>query len=432
MNVVALTTVVIALLIGGLAALHRRRNRKRNRQNTGPALGQASIQAAVPTFQVVSLGLPGSGKTLLLASMFHQLKTPTRQSYFLSASPADVARLTEWFAAMADTTEPAHWPVGTGLSETRRFTFTVKTKTADLHEILRLDYLEYAGELLTQTRPSGADRQADLFAHVRSADALLGILDGHRIRQHLDGHPRGWAELDRTLNILIPHMMSATCPISFVLTKWDLLTDLHDDEDTRLAIVSDLLMSNDHFRALVGSHSTHRVVRLIPVSAVGRGFAELDADGHVVKVPSARAQPTYADVPLSTVVPDVFDQAEMRLQEEFRADLDEEIRQRTRQTPLDRIAAASSLAGRAAGRALLQALGTPMVAVMGDVLIGLFLDSRDNVAGDQQARVARESGQAEHRAQEFLQARKRVLRDMRSKADLLEGRLPSSRLSARR
>ncbi|MEO3861562.1 hypothetical protein [Acrocarpospora sp. B8E8] len=426
---IAIVITLAAGVVKGLAWLQQRLRRRRT--EGGVPLGQASIDSAVPTFRIVSLGLQGAGKTLLLASMFHELQAPTRQSYYLSAAPADVAKLTEWFATMADTTDPGGWPAGTTLSETRRFAFTVKTRTADsVHDVLRLDYLEYAGELLTRTDPAGAERQAELFAQVQSADAVLGILDGQRIRQHLDGEARGWAELDRTLNILIPHMMNITCPISFVLTKWDLLADLHEDEDTRLARVRDLLMANGQFRALVNTHGTQRVVRLIPVSAVGRGFATIDQHGHVVKVPSAQAQPTYADVPLSAVVPDVFDQAEMRLHEEFTADLDEEIRQWTRRTPLERLSSAATLAGQSAGRALLQYIGTPAVTVMGDVMMGMFLDSRRRRAETEEVQVDRQVNQVEQRVQEFLHARRRVLRDMRGKPDQLEGRLPSSRLTA--
>ncbi|MBB5132135.1 hypothetical protein HNP84_001848 [Thermocatellispora tengchongensis] len=432
MSVITLVVAVAILGAGVVAALVRRRRRRRDGEPRAP-LGQASIEANIPTFRIVALGLQGSGKTLLLASMFQELKAPTRQSYYLSAPPADVARLTEWYSTMADTSSSGSdrdWPYGTAVGDTRRFLFSVRTRSGGVvHEVLRLDYLEYAGELLTGTDEDGARGREELFAHMESAHALLGILDGQRIRRHLDGHPGGWAELDRTLNILIPHMMNATCPIHFVITKWDLLDDLDEDENARLAIVRNMLMSNDHFRALVGTHSRDRVVRLIPVSAVGPGFARMDGQGHVVKVPHAQARPVYVDVPLSAVVPDLFDQAEMRLQAEFKAALDEETRRRTRQSPLESIAAATALAGQTAGRALLAALGQPAVAIMGDVFMGMYLDARRSATGSRAEAVGRELGEAEERVRRFMEARKRVLRDMRSKPDMLEGRLPNSRLS---
>ncbi|MFG2880422.1 hypothetical protein ACGFYU_36325 [Streptomyces sp. NPDC048337] len=46
----------------------------------------------LPTFQVVALGLQGSGKTLLLASMYHRLQSPAGQSYYLRV-PSDADRM---------------------------------------------------------------------------------------------------------------------------------------------------------------------------------------------------------------------------------------------------------------------------------------------------------------------------------------------------
>ncbi|MEU8364221.1 hypothetical protein AB0C27_50215 [Nonomuraea sp. NPDC048882] len=402
----------------------------RRRRNGGSPPGEAGIRAAVPIFRVVALGLPGSGKTLLLASMFNELQTPSRQSYYLSAAEGDVARLTGWFAQMADTTRADQWPRGTFTSETRHFSFGVKARAGDtVHEVLRLDLLEYAGELLTDAAEAESGRHTELFDQVRSAHALLGIIDGGRIRQHLDGDPQGWTELHRTLNILVPHLIGASCPVSFVVTKWDLLSHLHEDENTRLALVRDLLMSNEHFRTLVRLHSDRRVVRLIPVSAVGPGFASVDTSGHVVKIRSAQARPAYVDVPLSAVVPDLFDQAEMGLDATLRAALDEEARRHLWRAPLERLRSAAMLTFQTSGRALLYALGPPPAAVAGDVLMGMFFESRALTAGQEQAIPGPHAGEAERRVDEFVHVRRQVLQDMRAKPAMLEGRLPSSRLS---
>jgi hypothetical protein len=204
-------------------------------------------------------------------------------------------------------------------------------------------------------------------------------------------------------------------------------------------MIRNILMSNDQFRALVAEHSRDRVVRLIPVSAVGAGFTRLDSAGRPVKIQGAQVSPANVDVPLSVVVPDVFDQAEVRLNQEMRAALDAERRRRARQRPLERLAAAAALAGETAGRALVQALGTPMLIAAGDALVGLFLDARpdrDGGAGPGGGGPGPHSGaggqsEEERQVQEFLDARRRVLREMRAKADALEGRLPSSRLSQR-
>ncbi|GAA1655324.1 hypothetical protein GCM10009733_060960 [Nonomuraea maheshkhaliensis] len=418
---VVLGIFVVAGIVVALTAFLR------PRRPGGPPPGEAAIQAAIPTFRVVALGLPGSGKTLLLASMFNELQTPSRQCYYLSAGDDDVARLTGWFAQMADTSRTDQWPRGTFTSETRRFTFGVKARSGEtVHEVLRLDLLEYAGELLTDAE-AHSDRRQELFEQVRSAHALLAIIDGARIRQHLDGDPQGWTELHRTLNILVPHLIEAGCPVTFVITKWDLLTHLHEDENTRLSLVRDLLMSNTHFRTLARLHSTRRVTRLIPVSAVGPGFASLDATGHVIKTRSAQARPTYVDVPLSTVVPDLFDQAELHLPTTLRAALHEEARRHLWRAPLERVHSTAMLTLQSSGRALLHALGSAPAAIAGDVLIAMFLDSRAPAVGPDPA--GPQVDEAQRRVGEFVRVRKQVLQDMRGKPAMLEGRLPSSRLS---
>lgn len=426
-----LLPVLAGLLVVSATVLVIWRRRSRDGA-TGPQprLHENAIESAIPTFRIVSVGLQGSGKTLLLASMFHQLKAPTNQSYYLSVKASDLAKLTEWFYTMADASKPRNWPLGTASGEIRRFLFGVRTRSAaGVHEVMRLDYLEYAGELLTDTRDDGSTRQDELVSHIQEADALLGVLDGRHIQQWLAGREEGWLRLEQTLNILVPHLMEARGPISFVITKWDLLAAAGHDENARLAVVRNLLMQNDHFRTLIELQGTDRIVRLVPVSAVGPGFVHLDAQGVPAKVPTARVHPTNTDIPLSAVVPDVFDQVERNLQGEFRAKLEEERRKFTHRSPLDRLAAAASLTSHAAGRGLLQAFGSPVAVLMGDVLVGMFLDTRRDSGLEQRTQQGRELNEAEQRVEAFLEARRRVLRDMRGKVSALEGRMPHSRLT---
>ncbi|MEU8271034.1 hypothetical protein AB0B89_28225 [Sphaerisporangium sp. NPDC049002] len=388
-----------------------------------------TVDEKAPTFQVVALGLQGSGKTLLLASMYQRLKAPAGQCYYLTASHDDVLLLNQWYAQMVDTAGSGDWPRGTAKGETRQFTFTVKTPMAGTAlTILHLKYLEYAGELLTEIQDAGSTKQKELFAQIDAADALIGVLDGHRIKQQIDGHPEGSTHLERTLNALLPVMIEATAPISFIITKWDLLMDLRPDESTRLSIVHNLLTSNDLFRSLVNLHSANRVVRLIPVSAVGPGFARIDSRGEIVKVSRAPAHPANVDVPLSAVVPDMFDQVENRLNQEARLALSAEVRRRSRQGALEALGSASLFAGQMAGRALLAAFGPSAVAV-GETMLGLFLDSRLGGSGDEGLRLDQELSEAERRVENLRLARRRVLYDMRRKVDMMEGRLPHSRLS---
>ena len=124
------------------------------------------------------------------------------------------------------------------------------------------------------------------------------------------------------IDTLISLMMLATCPVTFVITKWDLLRDIDVDENASLKLVKKQLLYIKGFRDLVEQHSGSRVVRLIPVSALGPDFAAMDPAGRMTKLPGAEVNPTNVDAPLCALVPDLFEQVEMsvdtaRMQAEF-------------------------------------------------------------------------------------------------------------------
>ncbi|MFF8271081.1 hypothetical protein ACF059_27350 [Streptomyces sp. NPDC016562] len=420
------TFVVLLVLLIVFVSWRKRVAERQNRNRPG-----FELEETPPTFRVVALGLQGSGKTLLLASMYQRLKSPAGQSYFLKASPDDVLHLNQWFSQMADTTGEAGWPPGTAKGETRQFTFTVKAQVATgvkPRPMFHLTYLEYAGELLTEPQAPGSTVQEELFDNIRSADALIGIIDGNHIRQHMEGSPQGQIRLEQTLNALVPLMIEAECPVSFVITKWDLLAHLHPDESVRLELVQDLLTSNDHFRSLVKIHGASRVVRLIPVSAVGPGFATVDSTGRVVKVPQRHVHPTRVDVPLSAVVPDLFEQVENRLDEDARRAFHAEVHRRNQMTPLEAVSSLVTFAGRTAGRAMIAALGPSAAVLTGNAVMSMLLDSMGG-RGQPRENVDEDLSQAERDHQQFRDARRRVIEDMRRKVAVLEDQLPHSRLS---
>ena len=406
----------------GWRALSKRRQRERD-------AAQQHASTPTPSFRVLALGPQGAGKTLLLASMYHSLQTPSGRGYFLAAPYDQVIQLSSWFADAADPNRD--WPFGTAVGETREFTFDVTTRTAtERHTVLRIGYLEYAGELLTDPQAPGSTAQQDLIARIESAHALLGIIDGHRIRQVLDGDREGTWRLQQALTTMIAPMMSAFSPITFVITKWDLLSDVHPDENTRLGIVRNLLMSNTGFRDLVRTHSDRRVVRLVPVSAVGANFATLDSGGMVTKLPNGKVEPTNVDVPLSAVVPDVFEQIERSLDEATRQQVLAEARRAAQLGPAQALKTLATFVGQAAGGALLGSIGLRgLPAFAGDVSFGLFLDARGGGLTERQAAVNSRLDAAGRRLEQQQQARRSVLRALQGRVDMLEGRLPASRLS---
>jgi hypothetical protein len=417
--------VIALILVAGIAlALVVVGAVRRWRRPAVPATDPA--ETGVPTFRLVALGPRGSGKTLMLASMYHQMQTLSGRSYFLTAPFEQVVLLNQWFTEVADTSKD--WPSGTSVGETREFTFTVRTRapSGTLHTVMRLGYLEYAGGLLTDAQAPGTSGQTELLARIDAAHALLGVIDGYRIRQCLDGHAEGLMRLQQSLTAMISLMMLVSCPVTFVITKWDLLRDIDVDDNERLRRVRKFLMSNQGFRDLVDAHSPHRVVRLIPVSAVGPEFAEVNENGTVAKLPDGEMHPTNVDVPLSAVVPDVFEQVERSMDRaKLQAALDQVGRQ-ARRGPVGALTELGEYVATSAGKLL--GPFAPHAAFLGDAAAELF-GARNNASGDRQQRINRQLREADRAIEEYQLVRRKVLRDFQSRVDVLEGRLPSSRLS---
>src|SRR2546423_1078062 len=409
--------IVVAVLGGFGLVLGVRRKRRR-----WPA-GAADLTAPVPAFRVVTLGLQGSGKTMLLTSIYRRLQTPGDRGYYLRAPYEQLIELNRWYQEAANSAED--WPRGTTRGEMREFEFSVLSHLDDSVEtVLKLGYLEYPGELLTDLDVAGATAQERLLAAIDSADALIGIIDGFRVLQAFRGDQRGRLILQNTLDAMINAMMSARTPIAVVISKWELLDELHPDENTRLHIVRTMLMGIEGFRDLVTVHSARRVIRLIPVTAVGHDFAVLDG-GQVRKKPAGHFEPSNVDVVLSTVVPDILRQIELTLDQATRSQLLAEAQRRMRMGPAEALQSLGGFLADRAGRMLVSAVGG---GLLGDAGLTLFLDTRGD-AREYGARVATLTA-ADRRAESLVAARRRIVRELEHQATLLEAKLPASRLHA--
>jgi GTPase SAR1 family protein len=400
--------VAVAIGVLGLLLLNRRRPRHR------AAGRQAGAAPTAPTLRVVALGLQGSGKTLLLTSMYRQLYTPRDRGYYIKAPQDQVIELSRWYQQVADSGED--WPSGTTRQEIREFEFSVMARVGESAlPVVRIGYLEYPGELLTDPDKAGSTDQADLRTAIGSADALIGIIDGLRILQTYHRDSRGTLILQANLDAMIHSMLEAHTPIAFVITKWDLLDELHPDENTRLGVVRNLLMSVDGFRDLVSVHSGRRVVRLIPVTAVGHDFALLDK-GMVRKKPNGEFAPRNVDVPLSAVVPDVLQQMEMALDQQTRAAVLAEAQRRVRMSPSEALYSLAAFTAASAGRVLLSALGGGWLA---DAGMSLFLDSyfTPDYENEQRRTALTE---ADRKAEEFVLTRRMVIQRLQDQVRLLE------------
>jgi hypothetical protein len=376
-------------------------------------------QFVPPTFRVAIVGPSGVGKTTFLSSLFHTLnfRTPGR-SYHLETAPDERIALAGVFNKVSDPAQP--WPAGTKVAEAHEYVFDcVGTGPDDVrHAVLRVKVDDYAGELLhIQQKPGAGAALQNLVDRITGAHALLALIDGRNVLQLLRGEPAGHAYFSSTTQPMFGLMQSVSCPIHLVLTKWDLIRDFGEppdagDED-RLSRVIEALMAYEHIASVVRVNDRRRTVRLIPVSAVGPGFAELNADGKVIKRPDGKVRPTNVEVPFCAVLPDLFRQVESDLR-----DSDIRTLRRLRHDPARLLGAAAQLLSGTAFTALQVLSGGTLGATMA---VQMFVDWMDSPPSSN-GRVDRDLG-------DLQSVRRAVMEDFTRSVLRMEASFPNSQLT---
>ncbi|MCF4968671.1 hypothetical protein [Nostoc sp. CMAA1605] len=250
------------------------------------------------TYTVIMLGPRGSGKTVYLASMYKKLSTQGKQGFFLEVDSSEKRkRLHNIYTQIAIDEK---WPKGTTYDEVSEWTFTcrVQTENLNIYSACRFKYLDYAGGRLTDEME---DEDTSFDNKLKNSDALLGILDGQKLKALMRNENLGkfWLvnELPNMLNI----MQGSQKPIHFVISKWDTLINEYSLEQLR-----DRLLEIEEFRNLIQARNEARLpVRLIPISSVGMGFAELQPDGSMAKTGSL-PNPFLVEMPLACILPDMI------------------------------------------------------------------------------------------------------------------------------
>jgi GTPase SAR1 family protein len=404
----------------------------RGRSDNGDAAAQQKakdVRAPAyvpPTFKVVALGASGAGKTVFLASMFHKLnfQAPNR-SYYLQTDARQRVALGRIYSTISDTAQG--WPVGTREGETREFVFDcvgVDASNAQ-HTVLRMSYLDYAGELLGVDKEPGGAPLDDLAERIKEADALLGMIDGRHVLQLLRNERAGREYFQHSLQPMFGFMQAASCPIHLILTKWDLVRDYagpsEASDQVLLDRVIDALMGYEHIKSLVYVHSRNQIVRLIPVSAVGSSFAELDGAGKVVKRADGEMRPTNVEVPLCAVLPDLFKQIEASLDQSAQRGVNAEMLRQMRRD-------GASMAVTALGRPLRLVLQGALGRDAGVEAATLFLEWLARPSTEEGA-LNRARTSLEHQVAELQRLRVSVIEDFKRTVLRLEAVLPNSQLS---
>lgn len=111
--------------------------------------------------------------------MYKKLSTQGKQGFFLEVDSAEKRkRLHNIYTQIAIDEK---WPKGTTYDEVSEWTFTcrVQTESLPIYSACRFNYLDYAGGRLTDEME---DEDTSFESKLQNADALLGLLDGQRLK----------------------------------------------------------------------------------------------------------------------------------------------------------------------------------------------------------------------------------------------------------
>ena len=195
------------------------------------------------------------------------------------------------------------WPPGTTGVREWHFTGTYSDGRKNI-PVFEMLYADYAGGYLSDTDISHKDLDFDA-----PTGSVLMLLDGHKLQRSLSGSsPQSTQELVEDLRDMLPiAMKKIEVPMHFVVTKWDLLEPEYSIRDVR----NHLVAHSDDFQSFVSMMNKSGVpLHLIPVSAVGMEFAEIDGTGNIVKKKNAPSpKPFQVELPICLTVTDAFTKA---------------------------------------------------------------------------------------------------------------------------
>lgn len=248
------------------------------------------------------LGQRGSGKTVYLASLYKKLSTQGELGFFLEVNSAEKRKKLKNIYTQLTVEED--WPEGTQVQDLSEWTFTCKVQTPELpiYSACQFTYFDYAGGLLTdELEDDDENIDNELEDKINNADALVALLDGQRICELIRGQKSGLIWSIKDLPIILTIMQKTDKPIHFVISKWDIVKDHYTLEEIR-----GRLLEIEEFNNLVKLRTQQKTpVRLIPVSSVGMGFAELQSDGSMKKTGNL-PKPYQVEMPLACILPDMI------------------------------------------------------------------------------------------------------------------------------
>ncbi|MEV7193587.1 hypothetical protein AB0N81_17520 [Streptomyces sp. NPDC093510] len=250
---------------------------------------------------VTVLGPQGSGKTVYLASLFRRLALQRDDvGFFVQLPPHEATKLNQIYSQIVS---PDGWPDPNLLSHTSewKFTCSIRTEQGEVYSPFTLDYLDFAGDHLTNAAATATEYGAAVWQRVEESEFLLVLLDGLKVMRYLDGDNRLIDELMPVFGAI----GASRAVAHFLVTKWDLL----EAEGYSVRAVLDRLLENPDFHDFYVNRLRRTdggALRFIPVSSLGRGFATLGPDGQTMVKQGRFPQPLNVEVPFMAVLVDLF------------------------------------------------------------------------------------------------------------------------------
>jgi hypothetical protein len=317
----------------GRTAQATKSGQPRSRQSAGAsraARPRPQPGASTPTdrrVKILMLGDSGSGKTTMLASLYHCFVLGGSAGIRFATDDGANSRLLRLVAQIRDPREVL-FTAGTRPAETKRWDFAVRVESGDQEATaFTLEYLDYPGGYVERRLGSvdsgGGDPPDPQFEQaLASADVLMGVLDGEKISRLMSstGDLGAILSIENLLNVLA---RAGQRNIHLVVTKWDLVRG-PGGAFYSISDVRDMLdRESSAFRSFRQSPRLGSM-RMIPVSALGlNGFVRADpaVAGGMAKVPGRPWQSWNVQVPFFCAVPDILQHDAAKLAGRMRGNL---------------------------------------------------------------------------------------------------------------
>lgn len=161
------------------------------------------------------VGHSGAGKTSFMAGLYQYVGEDQDGYGIASKNDSQKSHLKK----MANDLSRGKYPAGTDIQQKYSFAFTVAG-----HELMPFNWIDYRGGILLSEEPDDADMNKFMKA-ISNADALVVFLDGEKLIQPGSKWNMEYDILISCIENSLSVTHSSWFPISFVITKCDLIPD---------------------------------------------------------------------------------------------------------------------------------------------------------------------------------------------------------------